>query len=111
MKGSPDCATHRHCSIQLERLTFAARPAFAGATWKRGIMDVCCYYWGLPFAFMVVRNGVFEEGVHRDAQWACTMPCSLVAWAYDRALEELFQSLEADIIRGCTAVVNGAEGR
>jgi hypothetical protein len=51
------------------QLSFASRPFNPWASWEKGIMDICVSYWGQPFAYMVVRNGHFENKVRVDAQW------------------------------------------
>src|SRR6185437_4022636 len=102
-----------------ERLTFRSRPCLEHHTWEHGTMDIAVFYYGFPFAYMVVVDGVMnKETVYRDTQWhtdcyphtisgrtiggSGCIEGNILRYLIDDDLRTL---LKPEIVAGCTAVV------
>jgi hypothetical protein len=93
------------------RLTFKACPFNDRATWARGIMDIRVAYYGYPFAYMVVNDGVLcDTVVGEDAQWnlSCMknaqgcVSARVLSVLMERDLREL---LHDEIVEGCRQLI------
>lgn len=94
------------------RLMFSISPATETATWERGTMDVCTAFYGHPYAYMVVTDGVLDETtLYRDAQFpmgcntGAVTNCLAGRMLQQHVEHELFELLKPEIMAGCTALV------
>lgn len=110
------CVYHRdtpdyQSTLRVPRLKFS-KTEHGSSSWSYGVVHVNVKYYGVPFAFMVVQDGVFDETTVHRCRWILTCsgenapsPCLTSAMLQDVVMDEFYRFLHDDIVVGCKAFV------
>jgi len=113
-----ECPEHSNlCAWSSEELAFSWNPATEDASWTQGEIHINAVYYGAPFAFMVVQNGVFNadkvivDGAFGDHCWRdvdgikCAEAMTPNGWRIWSIERELRIKLWNRVVSGCSAVI------